>query len=476
MAQSRITFGEWLPDQPGLVGALTSARNVYPKAVGYGPVSEEIDYSDDAGEDLNNIASAFDASGTVKLFAGGSTKLFLFNSSDKSLEDVSATTYATTTRWKFTQFGNSLLAASATNTMQRYDLTSTGDFQVLSADAPKAAHVTVVRDFVVTGYQPEYKNRVQWSGIDDPLTWTSSQVTQSDFQDLPDGGDIRGVTGGEFGLILLERSIFRMSYVGTPFVFQFDNISRNIGCYESNSVVQYHGITYFLADDGFYGCDGQSIIPIGAEKVNRYFFGNLDEGQIDKMSAAVDPFRNLVVWGYPSISDTYRLLFYHIPTKKWSFADSTVNRIANTATPGSTLEDLDVFSASIDALGFSLDDRQWLGGKMVFGGVSGQKVITFGGSPKAARIDTADISEGQSATMLTLAKPLVDNGSASVAVSSRMTLNQVNSFGTAVAASSENRVGLRSLGKYHRLRVNPTGDNWQTAIGVDVETQQAGSR
>ena len=465
-----------MPDQPGLVGALTAAKNVYPKAVGYGPVSEEIDYSDDAGEDLNNIVSAFDASGVVKLFAGGSTKLFLFNSSDKSLDDVSATTYATTTRWKFTQFGNSLLAASATNTMQRYDLTTTGDFQVLSADAPKAAFVTVVRDFVVTGYQPQYKSRVQWSGIDDPLTWTSSQVTQSDFQDLPDGGEIRGVTGGEFGLILLERSIFRMSYVGTPFIFQFDNISRNIGCYESNSVVQYHGITYFLADDGFYGCDGQSIIPIGAEKVNRHFFGNLDESQIDKMSAAVDPFRNLVVWGYPSISDTYRLLFYHIPTKKWSFADSTVNRIANTATPGASLEDLDVFSASIDALGFSLDDRQWLGGKMVFGGVSGEKIVTFGGSPKAARIDTADISEGQSATMLTLAKPLVDNGSASVAVSSRMTLNQANSFGTAVAASSENRVGLRSLGKYHRLRVNPSGDDWKTAIGVDIEIQQAGSR
>jgi len=194
------------------------------------------------------------------------------------------------------------------------------------------------------------------------------------------------------------------------------------------------------------------------------------------MSAAVDPFRNLIVWGYPSIADTYRLLFYHIPTKRWSLANSTVSRIANTATPGASLEDLDVFSASIDALGFSLDDRQWLGGKMVFGGVSGEKIITFGGSPKDARIDTADVSDGLNASMMTLAKPLIDNGSASVAVASRMTLNQLNAFNTAVAASSENRVGLRSVGKYHRLRVNPTGDNWQTAIGVDIEIQPAGNR
>ena len=476
MAQSRITFGEWLPDQPGLVGALTVAQNVYPKAVGYGPVSEEVDYSNDAGENLNNIASAFDSNGTVKLFAGGSTKLFLFNSASKNLDDVSATTYSTVNRWRFAQFGNNLLAASFANTMQRYDLTTTGDFQNLSTAAPKAAFVTVVRDFVVTGYQQNYKNRVQWSGIDDATTWSNSEITQSDFQDLPDGGDVRGVTGGEFGLVLLERSIYRMSYIGTPLIFQFDNISRNLGCYESNSVVQYQGVTYFLADDGFYACDGQNIIPIGSEKVNRYFFANMDEGVMDRMSAAVDPFRNLVVWGYPSISDTYRLLFYHVPTKRWSYANSTVNRIANTATPGSSLEDLNTFSASIDALGFSLDDRQWLGGKMVFGGVKEEKVITFGGSPKAARIDTQDISDGQNSTMMTLAKPLVDNGSASVAVASRSVLNQGVSFNSSVAASSENRVGLRSLGKYHRLRVEPSGDNWQTAIGVDVELQPTGNR
>jgi hypothetical protein len=476
MAQSRITFGEWLPDQPGLIGALTAAQNVYPKAVGYGPVSEEVDYSDAAGQDLNNIASAFDSNGTVKLFAGGSTKLFLFNSADKSLDDVSATTYSTVSRWRFTQFGNSLIAASSANTMQRYDLTTTGNFQVLDTGAPKAAYVTVVRDFVVTGYQQNYKNRVQWSGIDDPTTWSSSAVTQSDFQDLPDGGDVRGVTGGEFGIVLLERSIYRMSYIGTPFIFQFDNISRNLGCYEANSVVQYQGITYFLADDGFYACDGQGIVPIGAEKVNRFFFANVDEGVIERMSAAVDPFRNLVVWGYPSISDTYRLLFYHVPTKRWSYADTAVNRIANTATPGASLEDLDIFSASIDALGFSLDDRQWLGGKMVFGGVSGQKVITFGGANKAARIDTQDISQDQNTTMITLAKPLIDNGSASIGVASRLTLNQDISYSTAVAASSENRVGLRSIGKYHRLRVFPSGNNWQTAVAVDVETQPAGNR
>jgi hypothetical protein len=267
-----------------------------------------------------------------------------------------------------------------------------------------------------------------------------------------------------------------MSYIGSPLVFQFDNIVRNLGCYESNSVVQWQGITYFLADDGFYACNGQQVEAIGAEKVNRFFFDTLVEVNLSQMSAAVEPSKNLVVWGYPALNDTYRILVYHLVTKRWSYIDTTVNRIADSTTPGVTLEALDTFSASIDALGTSLDSRLWLGGKMMFSGVRGTKIVTFTGVNKQASIETADLNEIPSAAMVTLAKPIVDNGSASVAIASRFLLNETVNFNSAVAADAENRVGLRSVGKYHRLQVNPTGDNWQTAIGVEIETQPAGNR
>lgn len=476
MATSRVNFTEWLPDQPGLIGALTNAKNVFPKAVGYGPFQEEVDYSGAASEDLNNVVGAVDTNGVSRVIASGSTKLFLFDSDDLSLEDISATTYTTVSeRWRFTQFGNNLIAAGFPNTLQRYDLTTTGDFEDVIG-APKVKLITVVRDFVVTGNSTDGSNRVQWSGINDPTTWASSAVTQSDFQDIPDGGEIRGITGGEFGLVLCARSIHRMSYVGTPFVFQFDNITRNLGCYESNSVIQWQGITYFLSDDGFYSCNGQQVEAIGAEKVNRFFFETLIETNLSLMSAAVEPFKNLIIWGYPTLGNLYRLLVYHTITKRWSYVDTSVNRIADTTTPSITLEALDTFSASIDALGTSLDSRLWLGGKMVLSGVRGAKIITFTGDSKPATIETADLNEIPNAAMITLAKPIVDNGSASVAIASRFKLNETVNFNTALAADSENRVGLRSVGKYHRIRVNPTGSNWTNAVGVELETQPAGNR
>jgi hypothetical protein len=209
-----------------------------------------------------------------------------------------------------------VIAANGKDKLQYYDMTTTGTFEELSSGAPTSKFVTVVRDFVVSANEASNPNRVQWSGINDPTTWSSSGVTQSDFQDVPDGGNVMGITGGEFGLVLMEQAIFRMSYVGTPFVFQFDNIARNRGCYESNSVVQWQGVTYFLSDDGFYACNGQQVIPIGAEKINRFFFSDVVEAEIESMSAAVDPVRNLIVWGYPALEDTYRLLVYHIVTQR----------------------------------------------------------------------------------------------------------------------------------------------------------------
>ena len=476
MAITRVTFGEWLPDQPGVIGALTTAKNCYPRAVGYGPFPTEEDYSDSAAQSLTNVVAARDVAGTTKVFASGTTRLYILDSSDFSLDDVSATTYTNATMWKFTQFGNKVIGATEAHTLQAYDLTTTANFANLSSDAPKAKFVTVVRDFVVTGYQTDNPTRVQWSGINNEATWAVSATTQADFQNIPDGGRVQGVTGGEFGIVLMDRSIYRMSYVGTPLIFQFDNISRNLGCYESNSVIQWQGITYFLSDDGFYACDGQQIVNIGAEKVNRYFFTTLRESELDLMSVAVDPSKNLVMWGYSSTDLTYRILMYHVPTKRWAYADSTVNRIASSSTPAVTLDGLDNYSASIDALQTSLDSRLWLGGKLQLAGVTGAKIITFTGPAKTALIDTADISAEQNQSMITLVKPLVDNGSGSVAVESRLQLNATLSFPSVTAANSENRVGVRSYGRYHRVRLEPSGNNWSSAIGVDVEIQQAGTR
>jgi hypothetical protein len=475
---ARITFGEWLPDQPGVIGALTNARNVVPKAVGYGPFPQEVNYSENASENLVSVYADKDDSGNVRVFGAGATKLFLLDSTDYSLNDVSGTTYSQVEKWRFSKFGSIILAAGEGNTLQSFNLNSSVTFADAGTAAPKAKFVSVVRDFVVTGNQIDHPARVQWSAINDETDWTPSQVTQSDFQDLPDGGEIRGVTGGEFGLVLMERSIYRMSYVGTPFIFQFDNIARNRGCYAPNSVIQYQGITYFMSDDGFYACDGQNVLAIGAEKVNRFFIADLLEDELENISTAVDALRDLIMWGYRSkLQNTYRIIMYHLPTKRWAYANTNATRLGDISSPGTTLEGLDSFG-TIDSIITPFDSRQWTGGKFLLAGARDARIITFSGPPKTATIDTSDIeTEGQK-TMVTMIMPIVDGGQASVAVDSRQVLDEVSDFtdNPLIPADSENRIGTRSLGRYHRFRVQPSGDNWSTAIGLDIKIRNAGER
>lgn len=472
--EQRLTFGEWLPDQPGISGALQTANNVVAQTIGYGPFPEPVDLSAAASENLNSVfAGEFGANSNI--FGGSSTKLFKFDPTDLSMDDVSKSGgYTGSQPWEFTQFGKVIIAANGSQKLQAWTIGTSTAFADLAAAAPVASFVNVVRDFVVAANISNFPNRVQWSDINDETDWTSGPASQSDYQDIPDGGNIKGITGGEFGVVLLERSIVRMSYIGAPLFFQFDTISRTLGCYEQGSIAQYGPLTFFLSDDGFYVCDGQTVKPIGAEKVDRWFFDDSDPSNIDKMSTAVDPIRKTVSWCYPNTRAGNTILIYNWQVQRWTYVDTTVDYIAAAATPGVTLEGLDTYSASIDALETSLDSRSWLGGKYVFAGARGNKLVTFTGPSLSALFETGDFVAGQN-SVVRLARPQVDNGSASVAIASRDRLDDLIAFGGAVAADSDNRVSLRSFGKYHRLRITPSG-NWTTAVGVDVDTVQAGRR
>lgn len=536
MTTQRIQFKEWLPDQPSILDSVSEANNVIPLAVGYGAFKSAVNFSGIASENLTNCFAA-KLDNDVFIFAGGASKLFKVDNTDLSMEDVSkGGGYTGTNRWQFIQFGNLALASNGSEKVQSFDVNSSTDFADLNASAPIAKYITAVRDFVVCANisAGTYPNRVQWSDINDATDWTAGAASQSDYQTLPDGGDITGIVGGEFGIIFLEKAIVRMSYIGSPLIFQFDTISRNVGCIEGNSIAQYGGTAYFLSDDGFYATNGQTLTGIGAEKVDRYFFANANIGDIDSISAAVDPERNLVIWNYTNVSGGRSLLIYNFETQKWCEADTDVNYLSTLATSGTTLDGLDaaynvtagsfvvgkqytirsvgstsftsigavantvgvLFTATgvgsgtgvaidmaasaaalrtIDTITTTLDDRLFKGGKFLFGGVRDTRIITFTGTYATGSIVTNDLEYGYN-SVVTLIRPSVDNGSASVSVASRRMLDDTITYGTSVTASQEDRCAVRSSGRYHRIALTPTGANWSSAIGMDIDYSEQGTR
>ena len=81
---------------------------------------------------------------------------------------------------------------------QAYNLTSSSAFADLGGSPPQAAYIGVINRFVVLGGLLNEPYRVQWSGLNAITTWTSG-TSYSDYQDQPDGGIVRGISGGEQG-------------------------------------------------------------------------------------------------------------------------------------------------------------------------------------------------------------------------------------------------------------------------------------
>ncbi len=111
-----IKFGEWLPDQPDMENSgVTVATNVIPIINGYRSINQFTSVSNAGDARLRGLYAVKDNNGNVNLFAGNETKLYKFNASNSNLDDVtkSAGSYslsADNERWRFIQFGTSVIA------------------------------------------------------------------------------------------------------------------------------------------------------------------------------------------------------------------------------------------------------------------------------------------------------------------------------------------------------------------------------
>jgi hypothetical protein len=326
-----IPFGEWLPDQPTLTPSARVAKNVIPVEQGYKSLPSVAAATDALGADILSIFAAADQVQNASVFVGTAAGLYKLNGIGWTdlTNGGGAYTTGSEERWRFVLWGQYVLATNYSDDVQVHPIGTATDFADLAGTPPRARHIAVVRDFVVLanledGVDGAVPYRVRWSGLGDHETWTASAATQSDFQDLLEGGAIQALTGGEVGTVFMDNAIWRMTYVGSPAIFQFDCVERGRGTYAPDSVVALGGQAFYLGLDGFYLFNGQQSVPIGAEKVDRYFFRQVRMQYLHKVQAAIDPFSGIVMWMWPgpgSGGELNRALIFNWRTGRWSEAE-----------------------------------------------------------------------------------------------------------------------------------------------------------
>jgi len=393
MSMATLPFGDFKPDlaQHGHDG-LIIAENVLPIANGYAPLPAFV--ADSSGAlplPCLGAASFKSANKSAYMLAGTASGLYRYAHTGW-VSVGSGYNASPVYAWRFEQFGNRIIVTNGIDPVQYVPMTDSGVAGRLAGTPPIMQLLTTVRDFLVGGVINNDSLTIQWSGINDSEAWQPG-LKQCDYNTFAVGGAVTGVTGGEYGIVLQEMRVTRMSYVGGNNIFQFDELSANVGCVARRSICRFGSQIYFLSHRGFMLCNGAQVTPIGDEIIDRTFLALADMKSTQTMSAVVDPVRKIAVWSVPVSSGTASIWFiYNIILNKWSTAVQPTQFMLSGLSTDYSLEDLDAVSTSIDALPFSLDSAAWIGGVPALYVFNDQNTIgTMSGPPSQATFGLPNI-------------------------------------------------------------------------------------
>jgi hypothetical protein len=487
-----LKWADWRPDTSDYEGtSVHSIENVIPRGDGYGPFPSFTAYTQALPAVCRGAFYALKSDGSVLTFAATSSKLYLLNNTNYSWTDVSkgggtytAPTYGSqAANWQFAQFGSLVFATQANTVLQVYDLSSSTAFADCAGSPPQAAYVSVVGRFLVLSGLLSQPYRIQWSGLNATTTWTSG-VNSSDFQDFPDGGIVRGVAGGEYGIIFQDQAIRRMSYVpGSPLIFQIDRMTQDKGLFAPYSIVRAGEKIFFYAGQGFHKIEPGGVPEqIGREKVDRTFLTNLDRGNLQLFMGAADPRSTRVYWAYrsangvnPTLYDT--IIGYDYLLDRFFTLSVTGEYLVGISQSGLTLEGLDTISASIDAMTLSLDSYATAVQPQIAQFSNSHILGFFAGSPMEATLESAE--QGAETRRVTLRgfRPITDSPTLYGSVTYRDT-QAVDPIQSAEVQMSTRtgRCDMMRDARYIRYKNRiPAGTNWSYVVGVEPDVTTNGA-
>jgi hypothetical protein len=461
-------LGEWIPDNPG---GLQIARNVRAIANGYAPVKAP----QSATAPLGSPTFPFRGGGAFIDSTGVSTLL-------GARTDVVAK-YAGGT-WgpfgtggaqqiRFAQFGDSVLIANGA-AMQRFQLLSATIGSI--TDAPAAIDVAQTRDFVMA---ITTDNALQWCQFNNSSVWTTG-TNQADKQPSL-WGQLRRIVGGEYMIAITDRAVVRGTYVGVEggldIIWQFDEISAEVGCMASGSVCNVGRLIFFLSERGFMMCDGNEVTPIADEKFNRWFFDTYSRAEISGIWAAIDPRYSLAIWAMPGTPG--RLIAYNWVLKRATTIEIDVQGIFTGYTAGISLDSLDAIYGNLDAIPISLDDPTLAGGNpILLVADSGNVLNALTGNNLEAlfRVEEIEPTPGRRSRIRTI-RPLTDATSATATIDARLRIGDTEGVRSASTMRSNGKLPIRSNGRYNTLELTiPASHDWSFIEGFELEWEAGDSR
>jgi hypothetical protein len=481
----------WLPDaDPTTPGVFTDCQHVVSSAAGYvgapSPIAAAVAT---VGADVRGATVATDLSGNRRIYAGTQTKLFLLTSGTWSDVSHVAGPYvgSSESRWSFAQFGNTTMASNLTDAMQQFKQGASRFADVPTA--PKAKIIVSASNNFVLAF---YTNEATY-GVSPDRWWCCAQNNQEDWVPnvstgantarlIAEEGPITAAgTLGDYVVAYKNQAIFVGSFVGAPVGFQWMLIpGGTAGCIGQDAWCDIGGAHFIVGPDMLWIFDGTRPMPVGLGETRDWFYANSSPAWRYRTQAIYDKLHKLVRVAYPSLTSDGELdatITYNVSTKKWSRDDNNIAAFLNFVQPGTTINGLDSYAATINTLpDVPVDSPFWsAGGEAASYFDSTGKLWNLSGVAQDSYIVTGDMGDDDGVSMIDRFRVRYSLAPTTAQCTGQYKMNEGDAFTLGpVNAINDGKFDIRQSARFHRFRVDMTGPHIETAY--DAKPRAAGRR
>jgi hypothetical protein len=475
------------PDaDPTTVGVLTECAGFIPFEAGFKAAPSPAPVAVAAlAAPCRGAVVATKLAGTRRIIAGTQQRLYeLAGATWLDRSKAGAYTGSTESRWSLCQFGDTTIASNLVDPMQQ---SAAGAF----ADVPTAPKAKIVvsasNNFVLA-----FNTNDGTFGVSPDRWWNCAQNNQTNWtpaQGGPTTGRLVAVEGpiqaalplGDYVIAYKSRALFLGSFVGGDAQWQWALVlGGDAGAVGQEAVCDIGGAHFFVSDGDFWLFDGTRPVSIGEGVVRKWFLDNSNPVYRFMTQCSYDKLSGLVRVNFPSKTSNGvldRTLVYHVKRQRWGVANQVVQAPLNYITPGVTIDGMNTIAATIDTLpNVPVDSQFWMGGGQVpayFNNVG--QLVALSGIAGASSFTTGDLGDDDSVTMVDRFRVRF---TLSPLTASATGLIKMNAGDNLVQASSsvinDGKFDLRQSARFHRVRVDMTGD--QQATAFDVKAIAVGQR
>lgn len=477
------------PDSdPTAPGVLTDCTNIIPYPAGFKGAPSPVSVGANAlAAECRGAVVATKLDGSRRVFAGTQTKLYELNGTSWTDRSAGGGSYtgSSESRWSFCQFGDTTIASNLADAMQS---SSSGAFAAI-ASAPKAKVVVSASNNFVLAFNTNDGTYGQlpdgwWCcAQNDQTSWTPSVSTSANRGRLiaVEGAIQAAMTLGDYVVAYKQRAVFVGIYVGAPVVWQWNLIpGGECGAVGQEAVCDIGGAHFIVSNDNFWLFDGTRPIPLGNGVNRQWFLDNSSPTYRYRTKAIYDKQNNLVRVNYPSNTSTGvcdACLVFHVGSKRWGRNDVTIEAPVNYISPGVTIDGLNGYAATIDTLpNIPFDSQYWLSGGQLPAYFNGSHtLVSMTGASTSSSITTGDLGDDNAVSMLDRFRMRFLRAPTTATATGFSKMNEGDNLQAgATNAINDGKFDLRQSGRFHRVRVDMTGDHAETEF--EGQPKKAGWR